>query len=93
MGVELRAGVQLEIGEPLADQASETQVGDDQRVEAGFVRRREGLQGGLELVVLEQDVERQVHAGAVEVGPVDRRGGSSAEVGGEGAGAPALEPR
>ena len=91
---ELRAGVQFELGIGLVDEARKAEVGHDQGVEAGPVGRLEGAQGLVELVVFEQDVQGEVHAGAVQVRPVD--GGEQRlgrEVGGEGARAPGVEPQ
>ena len=89
--VELRAGVQLEPWVRLAHERGEAQVGDDQRVEAGPVRRLQRREGRLELVVLEQHVQGQVARarrtdGRARWPPADA---SRVEVAGEGARAPA----
>ena len=92
VGVELRAGVQRQTGVALAHESGEAQVGDDERVHAGEVRRFQRLQRRLDLVVLEQRVEREVGAGVEAVREVHgARGLVAGEVAGEGARAPALE--
>ena len=74
--------------------AGEAEVGDDERVEAGEVRRLQRRERRLHLVVLEQRVQRQVRARVVEMGRLDRLGDRlTAEVAGEGARAPAREPK
>ena len=92
--VELRTGVQFELGVALGHQVGEAQVGDDQSVEPGRVGSRQGVERGIELVVLELDVEGQMQARPEEVGALDRRReGAVGEVAGEGSGAPAFETR
>ena len=70
--VQLRAGVERQVRILLAHARGEAEVGDDERVEAGEVRRLQRRQRRLHLVVLEQRVERQVRARVVQVGGLDR---------------------
>ena len=79
-------------GSCVAHARGETEVGDDEGVEAGEVRRFQRRERRPDLLVLEQCVERQVRARVIEVGGLDgRHDGLAGEVAGEGARAPALE--
>ena len=84
--------MQRQLGVALAHARGEAEVGDDERVEAGEIRRFQRRQRRLDFVVLEQRVERQIRAGVVQMGGLDRLDGRLAgEVAGEGARAPAFE--
>ena len=84
--------MQLELREALAHQGREAQVGDDERVEAGLVGRLQRLQSRLQLLLLQQRVERQVSAGAVEMSAIDGRNDVAyREVACEGTRTPAVE--
>ena len=84
--------MQRQLGVRLAHAHGEAEIGDDERVEAGEIRRLQRRQRRPDLVVLEQGVERQVRARVVEMSRLDRLDGRLAgEVAGEGARAPALE--
>ena len=90
--VQLRARVQRQIRVLLAHARGEAEVGDDEGVEAGEVRRFQRRERRLHLVVLEERVERQIRACVVQVGRLDGlRHGLAGEVAGEGARAPARE--
>ena len=89
---ELGAGVQRQLRVFLAHAPGEAEVGDDERVEAGDVRRLQRRQRRLHLRVLEQCVQRHVRASTVEMRQLHGRHGRVAgEVAGEGARTPAFE--
>ncbi len=92
MRVQLRARVQRQVRVRLAHARGEAEVGDDERVEAGEIRRFQRRQRRPDFVVLEQRVERQIRARIVQMSRLDRLDGRLAgEVAGKGARAPALE--
>jgi len=84
--------VQGQTGIVVADEGGEAEIRDDERVQAGQVRRLQRRQGRLHLVRLEQGVEREIGAGLPAVGELDRlHRGLAGEVAGERTSAEALE--
>ncbi len=92
VSTQLCAGMNWQIGILRAHAHQKAEVGDDEAVESGEVRRLQRLQRRPDLPVLEQRVQRHVGACSMEMGELDGAHGAFAdEVPGEGPRTPALE--